>query len=232
FPEMLSKPKLTPLQGTLDVMMKQNVILSCHSNSSSPPVMYTLLKSNQKVSTLVRSDLTPGLFNLTINSASDLGEYQCTAEKNITNGLKYSKSLNFTLVEQVSKPMLSSPMPQAKKGQNVTLSCLSKGSLPITYTFFKGTQAISSPVKMQRKEAAVISVFINSSSDFGTYKCKAQNSFPNISKYSTGFNFTLAEERSHSPFLLIFLGLILLIFIIGLALAIPFFIIPSYKASE
>lgn len=45
---------------------------------------------------------------------------------------------------------------------------------------------------MQKREAAVISLFINSLSDFGTYKCKAKNSFPNITKYSNGFNFTLA----------------------------------------
>lgn len=45
---------------------------------------------------------------------------------------------------------------------------------------------------MQKREAAVIFLFIDSLSDFGTYKCKANNSFPNITKYSNGFNFTLA----------------------------------------
>lgn len=42
----------------------------------------------------------------------------------------------------------------------------------------------------------------------------------------------LAEERRLSQPLIISLGLILLLFTIGLALAIPFFVIPSYKASE
>ncbi|NXT90640.1 MILR1 protein, partial [Anhinga rufa] len=233
FPEMLSNPRLILVQGTLNVMMKQNVTLSCHSDSGSPPVTYTFFKHSQKVATLYRPDLTPGLFNLTINAASDVGEYKCKAENNISSGGKYSNSLNFTLIEPISKPVLSSPTSQAKKGQNVTLSCLSEnGSLPITYVFFKGKQGISPPVKMQKKEAAVIFLLINSSSDFGTYKCKAENSFRNNTKYSNSFNFTLAEERSHSQPLIISLGLILLLFIIGFALAIPFFIIPSYKASE
>ncbi|NWV58570.1 MILR1 protein, partial [Malurus elegans] len=233
FPEMLSNPKLVLAHGTLRVVMKQNVTLSCLSESGSPPVRYTLFKHNQQVSALNRSDSTPALFPLTISSASDLGEYKCKAEYNISTGGKYSNSLNFTLLEPISKPVLSSPTSHAKKGQNVTLSCLSEnGSLPITYLFFKGTQNISPQKTMQKREAAVIFLFINSLSDFGTYKCKANNSVPNNSKYSNAFNFTLAEERSHSQPLIISLGLILLLLIIGLALAIPFFIIPLYKASE
>lgn len=49
---------------------------------------------------------------------------------------------------------------------------------------------------------------------------------------NTFFFFFLAEERSHSQPLIISLGLILLLLIIGFALAIPFFLIPLYKASE
>ncbi|NXC38000.1 MILR1 protein, partial [Penelope pileata] len=232
FPEMLSNPMLTPVQGTLEVVMNQNVSLSCHADSGLPPIRYTLFKHGQMVSALTRTDMTPALFNLTINSASDVGEYKCKAENEISGG-KYSKRLVFMLKEPVSKPVLSSPTSQVKEGQNVTLSCFSeKGSLPITYVFFKEKQAIANPVKMHKREAAVIFVFINSSSDFGIYKCKADNSFCNNTKYSNSFNFTLAEERSSSQPLIISLGLILLLLIIGFALAIPLSIIPSYKASE
>ncbi|NXS29427.1 MILR1 protein, partial [Pomatostomus ruficeps] len=233
FPEMLSNPKLALVRGTLNVVMMQNVTLSCLSRSGSPPVRYTLFRHNQQVSALNRSDLSPALFTLTISSASDVGEYKCKAECNTSSGGKYSNSLSLTLLEPISKPVLSSPTSQAKKGQNVTLSCLSEnGSLPITYLFFKGTQNISPQKTMQKREAAVIFLFMNSLSDFGTYKCKASNNFPNNSKYSNPFNFTLAEERSHSQPLIISLGLTLLLLIIGFALAIPFFIIPLYKASE
>uniref|UniRef100_A0A8B9BWZ3 Ig-like domain-containing protein n=2 Tax=Anser TaxID=8842 RepID=A0A8B9BWZ3_9AVES len=229
FPEVLSNPILTPVHGTLEVVMNQNVSLSCHSDSGSPPIKYTLFKYSQKVSTLNRIDLMPALFNLTINSASDVGEYKCKAENKIY-GRRYSRSLNFTLEEPLSKPALSSPTSQAKKGQNATLSCLSeKGSLPITYTFFKDKRRISQLVKMQ-KEAAVTFVLINTSSDLGTYKCRAENSFRNSTKYSNSFNFTL--ESCNSQPRIIFLGLILLAFVIGFALAIRFFIIPSCKAGK
>ncbi|OWK58260.1 hypothetical protein RLOC_00007626 [Lonchura striata] len=125
-------------EGTLNVVMKQNVTLSCLSEPGSPPVRYALFKHNQQVSALNRSDLSPALFTLTISSASDVGEYKCKAEYNNSSGGKYSNSLNFTLL----------------------------------------------------------------------------------------------EERSHSQPLIISLGLILLLLIIGLALAIPFFIIPLYKAKK
>ncbi|XP_064378792.1 allergin-1 isoform X2 [Dromaius novaehollandiae] len=231
--EKISNPTLRHVQGTLEVVMNQNVSLSCHSDSGSPPVRYMLFKGNQKVATLNRTDSTPVLFNLTINSASDVGEYKCKAEYTIPSNGKYSKSLNFTLIEPVSKPVLSSPSSQAKKGQNVTLSCLSEnGSLPITYILFRERKRVSHPMKMQKKEAAMFFLFINSFSDFGTYKCRAENSFPNNTKYSNSFNFTLAEERSSSQPLLISLGLILLLLTIGFALAIPFFIIPSCKAKK
>lgn len=96
-PEILSNPMLTPLHGTLEVVMKQKVSLSCRLDSGSPPVRYTLFKNRQKVSALNRTDLTPVLFNLTINSASDVGEYKCKAQNEISNSEKYSRSLNFTL---------------------------------------------------------------------------------------------------------------------------------------
>ncbi|NXY46942.1 MILR1 protein, partial [Ceuthmochares aereus] len=234
FPGMLSNPRLVSVLGTLNVVMNQNVTLSCRTDSGSPPVRYTLFKNNQKVATVNTTDLTPGFFKLTISSASDTGGYKCKAEDSSSRGGKYSNSLTFTLLEPISKPLLSSPTSQAKKGQNVTLSCLSEnGSLPITYIFFKERRNISPPVKMQKREAAVIFLLINSSSDFGTYKCRAENSFRNNTKYSNSFNFTLAaEERNHSQHLIISLGLILLLLIIGLALAIHFLVIPLYKASE
>ncbi|XP_066188451.1 allergin-1 [Sylvia atricapilla] len=231
--EMLPNPKLELVQGTLNVVMKQNVTLSCLSEPGSPPVRYTLFKLNQQVSALNSSDSSPALFPLTISSASDVGEYKCKAEYSHTTGGKYSNSLTFTFTEPISKPVLSSPTSQAKPGQNVTLSCFSEnGSLPITYQFFKGKKSISLPKETQKREAAVIFLFINSLSDFGTYKCKAKNRFPNTTKYSNAFNFTLAEERSHSQPLIISLGLILLLLIIGFALAIPFFLIPLYKAKK
>ncbi|NXF08382.1 MILR1 protein, partial [Smithornis capensis] len=232
FPEMLSNPELVLVQGSLKVVLKQNVTLCCRPGSGPAPVRYTLFKHREQVSSVNSSLLAPVLFNLTISSASDVGTYKCKVEYNTSSDGKYSNSLAFTLTEPISKPVLSSPTSQAKKGQNVTLSCFSEnGSLPITYTFFKGNQTISSQ-KMMKREAAVIFLFVNSFADSGTYKCKASNSFPNCTKYSKSFNFTLAEERSYSQPLIISLGLILLLLVIGLALAIPLFIIPSYKASE
>ncbi|NXA04510.1 MILR1 protein, partial [Sapayoa aenigma] len=233
FAEALSNPTLALLQGSLTVGLNQTVTLRCRPGPGPAPLRYSLFRQRQQVCSVNSSHPSAAVFHLTIGSAGDAGTYKCKAEYNPRGDGRYSNSLDFTLAEPVSKPVLSSPTSEARKGQNVTLSCFSEnGSLPITYTFFKGNRSISPRRTMHKREAAVIFIFVNSSTDSGAYKCKASNSFPNSTKYSNSFNLTLAEERSHSQALIISLGLILLLLLIGFALAIPFFIIPSYKASE
>lgn len=131
-PEMLSNPKLRPVQETLNVVMNQNVTLSCHSDSGSPLVTYTLFICGQKVLTLNRTDLTPGLFNLTIKSASDVGEYKCKAESHISRDSKYSNGLNFTLIGMSCCPQ---PIVFQPCVMQCTCSSRSQGLLCSRYCF-------------------------------------------------------------------------------------------------
>uniref|UniRef100_A0A8C3XMY7 Ig-like domain-containing protein n=1 Tax=Chelydra serpentina TaxID=8475 RepID=A0A8C3XMY7_CHESE len=193
-PEQLSNPEFESLQKSLEVGIGQNVTLSCRSTNGSLPINYTFFRGNQNLCPIIpKEDRKPALFNLTISSASDLGEYKCKAVNGIANSSKYSKSLNFTLLDPVSKPVLNTTTSQVKIGQNVNLSCYSEnGSSPINYTFFKGRKNVSSRIPRQGKVAAVLNVIINSRSDLGDYKCKAENNIPNTTKYSNSLNFTLA----------------------------------------
>uniref|UniRef100_A0A8C0GEJ0 Ig-like domain-containing protein n=1 Tax=Chelonoidis abingdonii TaxID=106734 RepID=A0A8C0GEJ0_CHEAB len=182
------------LQKSLEVGIGQNVTLSCRFTSGSLPINYIFFRGSQNLwPTIWKTDRNPALFNLTISSASDLGEYKCKVVHGISNSTKYSKSLNFTLLDPVSKPVLSTTTSQVRIGQNVTLSCHSEnGSSPINYVFFKGRKTMLSKISMQGKAAAVLNVTINSSSDLSDYKCKAENNIPNNTKYSNSLNFTLA----------------------------------------
>ncbi|KAM9119471.1 allergin-1 isoform 3-T3 [Pangshura tecta] len=194
--EQLSNPEFGSLQKSLEVGIGQNVTLSCRSTSGSLPINYTFFRGSQTLwPTILKTDRNPALFNLTITSASDLGEYKCKAVNGISNSAKYSESLNFMLLDPVSKPVLTTTTSQVRIGQNVTLSCHSEnGSFPINYVFFKGRKTMSSKISMQGKAAAVLNVTINSSSDLGDYKCKAENNIPNNTKYSNSLNFTLAGK--------------------------------------
>ncbi|KAM9119470.1 allergin-1 isoform 2-T2 [Pangshura tecta] len=232
--EQLSNPEFGSLQKSLEVGIGQNVTLSCRSTSGSLPINYTFFRGSQTLwPTILKTDRNPALFNLTITSASDLGEYKCKAVNGISNSAKYSESLNFMLLDPVSKPVLTTTTSQVRIGQNVTLSCHSEnGSFPINYVFFKGRKTMSSKISMQGKAAAVLNVTINSSSDLGDYKCKAENNIPNNTKYSNSLNFTLAEEDGLFYPLSIFLVLLFLLVVIATAQLVLFLILPRCKARK
>uniref|UniRef100_A0A8C4Y8H5 Ig-like domain-containing protein n=1 Tax=Gopherus evgoodei TaxID=1825980 RepID=A0A8C4Y8H5_9SAUR len=98
-PEQPSNPEFGSLQKSLEVGIGQNVTLSCRSTSGSLPINYTFFRGSQNLwPTILKTERNPALFNLTINSASDLGEYKCKVVNGISNSAKYSESLNFTLL--------------------------------------------------------------------------------------------------------------------------------------
>nr|XP_025036341.1 allergin-1 isoform X3 [Pelodiscus sinensis] len=134
----------------------------------------------------------------------------------------------------LSNPELKSLQPslEIEIGQNVTLSCLcTNGALPINYTFFRN-QSLLSIITMKDRNPALHNLTINSASDLGEYKCKAENRNVNSSKYSTGLTFTFLEENDPSYLLCIFLGLLFLLVVIAIALLIPFWILPWCKARK
>ncbi|XP_074871124.1 allergin-1 [Carettochelys insculpta] len=230
----LSKPELKSLQPSLEIGIGQNITLSCRSTNSALPINYTFFRSQSWLSITTMQDKNSALLNLTITSASDLGEYKCKAEDGFSNRGKYSNGLNFTLLDPVSKPVLRTTTSEVRIGQNVTLSCHSEnGSLPIKYTFFKENKAISTRTCELQKSAAMLNITISSSSDLSNYKCKAENKIPNTTKYSKSLNFTLAEDDDGLAYpLCIFLGLLFLLVVIATALMIPFLILPWCKARK
>ncbi|XP_019397926.1 PREDICTED: allergin-1 isoform X1 [Crocodylus porosus] len=231
--ELLSNPEVKLLKGSSEVMIGQNVTITCLSGSGSLPVSYTLFRDNQKLFTETKSERKPATFILTIKSASDIGKYTCKATNEIRKEAKYSKSFIFTLIEAVSQPVLSSPTSRVKTGQNVTLFCLSEnGSHPITYRFFRGNKSISPPICVEGKAAANISLTIKSSNFLGDYKCKAENKIPNSKKYSNSLRFTLSEKAGISYLLCISLVVFLLLVVMVIAVAIPFLFLPWYKARK
>ncbi|XP_075760027.1 allergin-1 [Pelodiscus sinensis] len=229
----LSNPELKSLQPSLEIEIGQNVTLSCLCTNGALPINYTFFRNQSLLSIITMKDRNPALHNLTINSASDLGEYKCKAENRNVNSSKYSTGLTFTFLDPVSKPVLSATTSYVKMGQNVTLFCHSEnGSFPIDYMFFQGNRSISRRIPVSEKAKAVLNITINSPSDLGNYKCKAKNKISNHIKYSSSLNFTLAEENDPSYLLCIFLGLLFLLVVIAIALLIPFWILPWCKARK
>ncbi|XP_054833816.1 allergin-1 isoform X2 [Eublepharis macularius] len=135
--------------------------------------------------------------------------------------------------EPVSSPEIYSMSTEVSVGENVTLSCLSRtGSLPITYTLYKGRSKVLLPAtKNKTGEAAEFHFPIHSSHELGVYKCKAKNNFSN-DKYSPGFNFTMKAGERENKNLVVFIVLPLLLLLVAFVVAIPLLILPWCKARK
>ncbi|XP_042309537.1 allergin-1 isoform X1 [Sceloporus undulatus] len=97
--------------------------------------------------------------------------------------------------EHVKDLKIYSPLSETTIGRNITLECRSqKGCLPINYTLFLNGVKIHTIIKNKTEEKVVFTVTVNSISDVGEYKCRAQNRFNSGCKYSNGFNFTLKDQ--------------------------------------
>ncbi|XP_062976078.1 allergin-1 isoform X2 [Elgaria multicarinata webbii] len=134
----------------------------------------------------------------------------------------------------VKKLNISSLSSKIDIGADVEVVCSSEmGCLPINYTLFLNTSRRGSAVKNKKNEIVTFKFTIKSINELGEYKCRAQNGLTNTSnlKYSPGFHFTLREEENNMA-VLIGLPLLLLLALIGIALAIPWLILPWCKARK
>ncbi|XP_015279144.1 PREDICTED: allergin-1 [Gekko japonicus] len=213
-----------------EVAIGENVTLKCSSETGSLPINYTLYKGIDRVLPPASKNKKgeEAAFHFTINSISELGEYKCKAE-NKFNKNKYSLGFNFTLREPVSQPMVNCSSTEVRIGENVTLSCFSRtGSLPITYTLYRGKERVQPPASKNKSgEAAEFHFPINSISGLGEYKCKAENF--SKGKYSLGFNFTMRGEDNN---LAVFVVPPLLLLLLAVVLAVPLLILPRCKTRK
>ncbi|KAM6471701.1 allergin-1 isoform 2-T3 [Liasis olivaceus] len=218
-----------------------NVTLECYWETDCLPIDYTLFLNKMRAlrpATQNRRE-EKVIFNFTINSSSELGQYKCKAEGKIEPA--YSQGFNFTLRElsqnvtscskSVKNLKIYSPTPETAIGRNVTLECYwETDCLPIDYTLFLNKMRALRPATQNRREEKVIFNFtINSSSELGQYKCKAEGKIEPA--YSQGFNFTLREERNN---LVAFIvpPLVVLLLLIAVVVAIPLLILPWCKTRK
>nr|XP_020638123.1 uncharacterized protein LOC110073365 isoform X2 [Pogona vitticeps] len=138
--------------------------------------------------------------------------------------------------------LIYSPSSETTIGANVTLECnLTTNCLPINYTlFFERCNIKGKAIKKKAKENIVFKLTINSRSELGEYKCKAQYLFNNTfkAKYSSGFNFTLkaflpaSTEDKNRLVALIVAPLLLLLLLLTVVITFPLLILPWCKARK
>ncbi|XP_062827206.1 allergin-1 isoform X3 [Anolis carolinensis] len=228
-----------------EIAIGKNVTLECRSQKGCLPINYTLYLNTTKMQhTIQRKAEEKVVFNITINSISDVGEYKCKAQN---NGSKYSPGFTFTLRDEpkdvlscsdpVNKVEISSPVSEIVLGGNVTLECKSVARcLPIYYSLFLNKdKALYNAIKSE-EEKIVFNFTITSISQLGDYKCKAQSrqNDSSTNKYSHAFKFVLKapEEEKNKLIVYIIAPLLLLFLLTVIAVAIPLIILPWCKAKN
>ncbi|XP_066468948.1 allergin-1 [Tiliqua scincoides] len=91
----VSKPMIySPSQ---EATIGWNVTLECVSQNGSPPINYTLYKGQNRMLPTVIKDKADdkALFNFTINSYDELGEYKCKVQNRCLNSSRYSTGFSF-----------------------------------------------------------------------------------------------------------------------------------------
>ncbi|XP_043935371.1 platelet endothelial cell adhesion molecule-like [Protopterus annectens] len=100
----VSKPELSILQNTSEVLLGTSVKLLCRSPSGTDPIFYSLFKGEKFMKTANGSVVDGVQFNISILQESDYGAYQCKAENRAPNMSKYSEKRNITILDCVGKP--------------------------------------------------------------------------------------------------------------------------------
>ncbi|XP_030064282.1 platelet endothelial cell adhesion molecule isoform X2 [Microcaecilia unicolor] len=125
----------------------------------------------------------------------DRGLYVCKVT--IRNITKKSEPRMVTVYAPVSTPVLSpaTKMQEVVMGQTLILMCKSeRGTPPITYTLFRGTEQLYNITRKTKGESAEFKLNVSTLSHLSGYRCKGNNKNKLSSPFSTALNFTVIAQ--------------------------------------
>ncbi|XP_053308769.1 platelet endothelial cell adhesion molecule [Spea bombifrons] len=173
--ELFPRPRLHANVRNLNLNEGDILPLSC----AVPGLKWDVL-SNQSFYLLKNKDFRKqmnigGKYSTAVKEA-DTGSYTC--EITMSNITKTSDPVHVKVHAPVSKPVLaheSSGHRMVVLGDTIELSCWShNGTLPITYSLFRGTELLGM-VEVTSKKPAVFKVNVTKSQDLVMYRCLAAN---------------------------------------------------------
>ncbi|NWI83666.1 PECA1 protein, partial [Dryoscopus gambensis] len=172
----VSKPTLSVVSGSPEVVLGKPLQLICHSVMGTPPITFTFYKGDE-----VKKNVTNDTYAVFLDEdigLNDKGGYKCDARNNHSSGVKTSNILNVTVIVPIRDASLGSlPYGEVEVGSDTAFLCsVKEGSWPIDFKFFKKTD----------HEVLLHEVRVNSDKtiwhkktmkrkDTGTYYCMASN---------------------------------------------------------
>ncbi|XP_063312225.1 platelet endothelial cell adhesion molecule isoform X1 [Pelobates fuscus] len=198
--ELFARPRLS-VHGKDNLNEGDRLSLMCEvpglsSNVSKNQNFYLLNKN-------FRQKMVLGKHSTTVKE-KDSGSYLC--EVTISNITKRSDPVNIRVHAAVSKPILTQSQNNNRMvvaGETLILNCIcSSGTLPITYSLYRGGQFVGR-VNKTDKAPAVFMVNVTKSDDLGEYRCHAANRNTLSNQFSDSINITVITPVDKVHFLTI-----------------------------
>ncbi|RLV99207.1 hypothetical protein DV515_00009849 [Chloebia gouldiae] len=172
----VSKPTLSVVSGSPEVVLGKPLQLICHSAMGTPPITFTFYKGNE-----IKKNVTNDTYATFLDEdigLNDNGGYKCDARNNHSSGVKTSNILNVTVIVPIRGASLGSvPYGEVEVGSDTAFLCsVKEGSWPIDFKFFKKTdhEVLLHEVR-EYSDRTIWHKRTMKRKDTGTYYCMASN---------------------------------------------------------
>ncbi|NWV43072.1 PECA1 protein, partial [Grantiella picta] len=172
----VSKPTLSVVSGSPEVVLGKPLQLICHSAMGTPPITFTFYKGGE-----VKKNVTNDTYAMFLDEnigLNDSGGYKCDARNNHSSGVKTSNILNVTVIVPVRDASLGSiPYGEVEVGSETAFLCsVKEGSWPIHFKFFKKTdREVLLHETSEYSDRTIWHKKTMKRKDTGTYYCMASN---------------------------------------------------------
>ncbi|XP_056361739.1 platelet endothelial cell adhesion molecule isoform X5 [Oenanthe melanoleuca] len=172
----VSKPTLSVVSGSPEVVLGKPLQLICHSAMGTPPITFTFYKGDE-----IKKNVTNDTYATFLDEdigLNDNGGYKCDARNNHSSGVKTSNILNVTVIVPIRDASLGSvPYGEVEVGSDTAFLCsVKEGSWPIDFKFFKKTdhEVLLHEVR-EYSDRTIWHKKTMKRKDTGTYYCMASN---------------------------------------------------------
>ncbi|XP_028262378.1 platelet endothelial cell adhesion molecule isoform X3 [Parambassis ranga] len=175
------RPKVsvsTPFISVLGTaILGQTIQIHCDTAKGSLPINYTLIKGYEPVAwKTVHLFSEKAVFSITINKTEDIKQYMCAAA-NSHRGELLGERLSANVIEPLTWATLSAvpDLDDLSEGQQLHLICKVKGSMPVTFKWYRVGSAIPLNITTVQQKHKDYHVPVLSKEHNGQYYCEATN---------------------------------------------------------
>ncbi|XP_072284769.1 hemicentin-1-like [Pyxicephalus adspersus] len=175
-----------------EVVVGDNIVLSCESNLSLFPIFYTFYHNDTSFSNVTISEKKPAMITLSVNAHTTAGFYYCISDNGNPKQKQLSNMFNLLVIDSVAgvKIVLDKPGENFVPGDSLTLKCsIERGTSP-SYLWLHNGRPVKedSGVYQLRDHGRVLYIDPLRHHHTGSYQCEVRN------KVSTNRTFSVISK--------------------------------------